>query len=90
MESAGDPRASSANALTDEFIGDYVYATATRTYGAAVWNDTRRGADCQAIDAYRAALQAGTAATAPAPEQDCPPTFGNSDIFGGSFPDPTP
>ncbi|MBV9417186.1 MAG: hypothetical protein JO363_19530, partial [Solirubrobacterales bacterium] len=87
---AGDPRASSANALTDEFIGDYVYATATRTYGAAVWNDTRNGADCPASDAYRAALQSGTAATAPAPEQDCPATFGNSDIFGGSFTDPTP
>jgi hypothetical protein len=87
----GDPRASSANALTSEFLGDYVYATATRTYGAAVWNDTRRAADCPAIDAYRQALQDGnTSAMAPAPEQDCPATFGNSDIFGGSYPDPTP
>jgi len=86
----GDPRASSANALTDEFIGDYVYATATRTYGAAVWNDTRNAADCPAIDRYRMALQDGTNAVAPAPEQDCPATFGNSDIFGGSYPDPTP
>jgi hypothetical protein len=87
----GDPRGSSANALTDEFLGDYVYATATRTYGAAVWNDTRRAADCPAIDAYRQALQNGsTTAVAPAPEQDCPATFGNSDIFGGSYPDPTP
>jgi hypothetical protein len=87
----GDPRGSSANALTDEFLGDYVYGTATRTYGAAVWNDARRAADCPAIDAYRQALQNGsTTAVAPAPEQDCPATFGNSDIFGGSYPDPTP
>jgi hypothetical protein len=86
----GDPRGSSANALTDEFIGDYVYATATRTYGAAVWNDTRRAADCPAIDAYRMELQAGQNPVAPAPKQDCPPRFGNSDIFGGSYPDPTP
>ena len=86
----GDPRGSSANALTDEFLGDYVYAAATRTYGAAVWNDTSRGADCPAIDAWRQALQNGQSPPAPAPEQDCPATFGNSDIFGGTFPDPTP
>ena len=86
----GDPRGSSANALTDEFLGDYVYATATRTYGAAVWNDTRRAAVCPAIDSWRADLQNGTAGAPPAPEQACPATFGNSDIYGGSFPDPTP
>ena len=86
----GDPRGASANALKDEFLGDYVYAAATRTYGAAVWNDARNAADCPAIDAYRAALQAGTAATKPAPLTDCPANFGNSDIFGGAFLDPTP
>ncbi|MEA2160861.1 MAG: hypothetical protein QOD66_3241, partial [Solirubrobacteraceae bacterium] len=87
----GDPRGSSANALTDEFLGDYVYSAATRTYGAAVWNDTRNAADCPAIDAWRAGLQAGnTSATPPAPQQDCPANFGNSDIFGGSYADPTP
>jgi hypothetical protein len=87
----GDPRGSSANALTDEFLGDYVYATATRDYGAAVWNDARNAADCPSIDTWRMGLQNGDTTTlAPAPEQDCLPTFGNSDIFGGSYPDPTP
>lgn len=90
-----DPRGSSQNNLWLEFLGDYVYAVATDTYGAAVWNDTRNAADCPAIDAWRAAAQAavenGTAVpTKPAPQQDCPATFGNSDIFGGSYPDPTP
>jgi hypothetical protein len=86
----GDPRGSSANALDSEFLGDYVYATATRTYGAAVWNDARNAADCPAIDGWRAALQAGSNPDPPAPQQDCPPNFGNSDIYGGSYPDPTP
>jgi len=86
----GDPRGSSQNGLTAEFLGDYVYATATRTYGAAVWNDTRNAADCPAIDTYRAGIEAGTNPTAPAPLTDCPPTWGNSDIFGGAYADPTP
>jgi hypothetical protein len=84
----GDPRGSSANALISEFLGDYVYATATRTYGAAAWNDTRNAQDCPAIDAWRQTLQYGQSPPPPAPEQDCGPanTFGNSDIFGGSSP----
>jgi hypothetical protein len=92
---AGDPRTSSQNNLWLEFLGDYVYAVATPTYGAAVWNDVRNGADCPAIDAWRAAAQVavqnGTAVpTKPAPQQACPATFGNTDIFGGSYADPTP
>lgn len=115
----GDPRGSSQNNLAAEFLGDYVYAAATRTYGAAVWNDTRNAADCPAIDAYRLALHnealaAGGPvadpeeprgeedavhklmktqepdAVAPAVQQVCPGTFGNSDIFGGTYADPTP
>ncbi len=91
----GDPRGSSQNNLWLEFLGDDVYAVATSTYGAGVWNDTRNAADCPAIDTWRAAAQAaiqnGTAVpTKPAPEQDCPATFGNSDIFGGAYLDPTP
>jgi hypothetical protein len=87
----GDPRGSSQNDLEGEFLGDYVYAVATRTYGAAVWNDTRNAADCPAIDAWRMALRTGDdTVPRPAPQQDCDPTFGNSDIFGGSYADPTP
>ncbi|MFL5336465.1 MAG: sialidase family protein [Geminicoccaceae bacterium] len=116
--SGGDPRGSSQNNLAAEFLGDYVYAAATRTYGAAVWNDVRRAFDCPAIDAYRQALHtealaaggpvaepeeprgvedAGhheatqvAAGVAPPVQQVCASTFGNSDIFGGTYPDPTP
>ena len=86
----GDPRGSSQNNLVGEFLGDYVYAAATRSYGAAVWNDTRRAADCPAIDAWRQSLANGGTVPRPAPEQDCPANFGNSDIFGGTYADPTP
>jgi hypothetical protein len=85
----GDPRASAQNNLQAEFLGDYVYAVATRTYGAAVWNDVRDGAVCPAINAWRAALQTGSTAPPPAPNVDCPARFGNTDIFGGSWADPT-
>lgn len=113
----GDARGSSQNDLAAEFLGDYVYAAATRSYGAAVWNDMRGGADCPDVDAYRQALhdeavQTG-AQTAEAEEPrgesagdaeaddpsgpqppdvqlKCPANFGNSDIFGGGYPDPTP
>ena len=79
---AGDPRGSSQNNLVAEFLGDYVYAAATRTYGVAVWNDTRVAADCPAIDAWRQDIATGgTTVARPAPQQDCAPNFGNSDIF---------
>jgi len=112
---SGDARGSSQNNLAAEFLGDYVYAAATRTYGTAVWNDVRRAADCPAIDTYRQALhdeavatgaqtaeaeeplggaggeadQAGDdPAVAPDVQQVCPAAFGNSDIYGGSYPNP--
>jgi hypothetical protein len=85
----GDPRGSSQNNLVGEFLGDYVYAVATRNYGAAVWNDARNAGDCSPIDAWRMSLRNGTTVPRPAPQQDCPANFGNSDIFGGSYPDPT-
>jgi hypothetical protein len=114
---SGDARSSSQNDLAAEFLGDYVYAAATNDYGAAVWNDVRNGADCDAIDRHRQALHDEAVATgqqtaeaeeprgaedrdpdaitedeadAPDVQQECPANFGNSDIYGGSFADPTP
>jgi hypothetical protein len=111
----GDARTSSQNNLAAEFLGDYVYAAASRTYGAAVWNDVRNGADCPEIDAYRQELHDAAVASgaqtaeaeeprgmelagaggkaqaeraegeAPDVQTDCPATFGNSDIYGGSW-----
>jgi hypothetical protein len=111
----GDARGSSQNDLAAEFLGDYVYAAATNDYGAAVWNDVRDAADCDAVDRYRQALHDEAVATgeqtaeaeeprgegerdaitedegdAPDVQQECPATFGNSDIFGGGFAEPTP
>jgi len=79
--SYGDPRGSSQNNLVGEFLGDYVYAAATRTYGTGVWNDARNAADCPAVDAYRMSLRTPHALPAPAPQQDCPANWGNSDIY---------
>jgi len=79
---SGDPRGSSLDPFfTSEFLGDYVYAIATSTYAAAVWNDARDAADCPAADAYRMSLPGGPFAPRPAPQQDCPSTFANTDIF---------
>jgi hypothetical protein len=86
----GDARGSTRTNLDAEFLGDYVYAAATRTFGAALWNDARNAAVCPAINAYWAALRGGPAAPRPAPQIDCPSTWGNTDIFGGSWTDPTP
>src|SRR5207244_13101718 len=49
----GDARGTSqGRILYNEFLGDYVYAIATRTYGAGVWTEARRSNDCPAMDAW--------------------------------------
>jgi hypothetical protein len=89
---AGDPRGSSQNDLQAEFLGDYVYVTATNDYAAAVWNDVRNASDCPAIDVWRMSLRTEDTSDdvpRPAPQQNCAPTFGNTDIFGWSGTDPS-
>jgi len=81
----GDARGSSENNLCCEFLGDYNYVVATRTSGAAVWNDVRAASVCPAINAYRQSLITTTPLPKPNPLRACPARFGNSDIFGGVF-----
>jgi hypothetical protein len=85
----GDARATTRT-LNRESIYDYQYAAASRDYGAVVWMDARDAAICPAVNAYRQSLIDGTPIAAPSPLTDCPPTFGNLDIYSGSFLDPTP
>ncbi len=83
----GDARGTSqGRILYNEFLGDYVYAIATRAYGAGVWTDVRRTADCPAMDAWRqASWTAGhVVLPAPWPLGDCPANFGNNDIFSAT------
>jgi hypothetical protein len=86
----GDPRGTSQNGLTAEFLGDYVYTAATRDGAVGVWNDASHAADCPAIDAYRASLYTATPQPAPDVQGSCPAAFGNSDIHGAAVADPTP
>jgi hypothetical protein len=88
--SIGDARASSSNALIDEFIGDYNTVAATNSGAVSVFNDARAAAVCPAINAFRQATVAGTAGDPPAPGSDCPPAFGNTDIWSATVNDPSP
>jgi hypothetical protein len=87
---SGDPRGTSQNGLTAEFLGDYVYAAATRTYGTGVWNDASNAATCDGIQAYRLSVETGGSVPAPNVLGSCPASFGNSDILGQTITDPTP
>ena len=91
----GDARGSSQNNLAAGFLGDYNFGFATNDGAVMVWNDVRAAADCPAIDAYRQALYnfltgaSSTAPTAPPPNIVCAFNFGNTDIFGGHYADPS-
>lgn len=83
----GDARGTSqGRILYNEFLGDYVYAIATENYGAAVWTDVRRTADCPAMDVWRQDSFDAEDLVFPAPWPlgDCQPAFGNNDIFSAT------
>src|SRR5262249_40361779 len=73
--------------IYQERVGDYVYATATSTYGASVWTDVRDAAVCNAVQSWRSAsFAAGRRLLpgAPWPLADCPPTWGNTNIYAAT------
>lgn len=86
----GDARASSSNALSFEFLGDYNTVAATNTGAVGVYNDARHAFVCGAVDAYRQSLADGSPTPKPAPGSDCPATFGDVEIYSASVLDPTP
>lgn len=72
---SSDPDASSTNSLGLQFLGDYNGASASGTAAWFSWTDSRNGATCSNIDAFRAG------GTKPNIYDSCPANFGNTDIF---------
>ena len=75
--------------IYQERVGDYVYATATSSYGASVWTDVRNAAVCNAVQSWRSAsFLAGHRVLPGAPwpldPSVCPATWGNTDIFAAT------
>ncbi len=76
---SSDPDVSAFNGLRPQFIGDYISATSDGSHMYGVWTDGRNGSTCAAVDAW-------ALGTGPKPNviQECPVTFGNTDIFLGT------
>jgi hypothetical protein len=89
-----DARASSwmSSFMRREYLGFYQAAVATRNDGILLWTDIRNAARCPAIERWRQSIvdDPDNPLPTPAPNTDCPPTFGNSDIYGAAVADPTP
>jgi hypothetical protein len=76
---ASDSDAATTNSLTVQFLGDHNGAAAGSDSSFWFsWTDTRNGAPCPAVDAWRAS---GLTAAKPNIYDSCAANFGNSDIF---------
>jgi hypothetical protein len=87
VSASGDARGTGFGTYNyDEFLGFFISAVATRTYGDGAWTDVSRAADCPAMDAWRESdIEADNIlAPAPWPLSDCPANFGNSDLWNAT------
>jgi len=83
---SSNPDPSSYNNLMEQFIGDYIGIVAGQDTAWAVWTDTRNGAACAAVNAYRSAIYGGSrTAVAPNPNTSCPSNFGDIDTYVASI-----
>ena len=77
---SSNPDGSSYNNLMEQFLGDYIGIAAGPSAAYIVWTDARAATPCQAVDAYRNAVYAGSkTAVAPNPDKVCATSFGNTD-----------
>src|SRR6266511_2035892 len=74
------------------YLGATSAAAAARDGAILLWTDIRNAERCPAIEAYRQSIVDDEESPLPPPavNSDCPPRFGNSDIYGTSVADPTP
>ena len=80
-----DARGSTAQTFPAEFLGDYNSAWATNSGVFGAWNDVRDTTLCPEVDAWRQSVLDGSPTAPPAPQNDCPDTFGASSIYGGWY-----
>ena len=80
-----DARAATSNTIELEFLGDYNSAVATNSGVFGAWNDARDTSPCPVVYAYRQSLLDGSPTAPPAPQNDCPDTFGAASIYGGWY-----
>lgn len=80
-----DARGSTAQTFPAEFLGDYNSAWATNSGVFGAWNDVRDTTLCPVVDAWRQSVLDGSPTAQPAPQNDCPDTFGASSIYGGWY-----
>lgn len=80
-----DARGVTSNFIDAEFLGDYNSAWATNNGVFGAWNDARDTSLCPAVNSYRQSLLDGSPTAPPAPQNDCPDTFGAASIYGGWY-----